>query len=245
MENLGQLLHKPFWCRAFQRKDGRRWSGWLQPVCLWNGLTELSERGSFVVLMTGDKIKILASTSAKPQYPLLLRTSCLTHLGGGISLKVHQWRKLWQFLSWLDSIFRAREIPAKLRDPSRWFSSHSSPSRHPGLKFLMWLVPGKRFSSCSALLTAPGKVQGLVVERRGFTASPLLQQGWNGRALSPHTDISWHRNVPLLHGKQSHNNYIHPQQKHWEERTQIPNYCGRSRDSQEQCLQTFWHWCSK
>lgn len=248
MENLGQLLHEPFWSRVFQGEDCRRGIGWFQPPisgCLWNGLTELSERGSFVVLMTGDKIKFLTTTSAKPQYPLLLRISYLTHLEGGISLKVHQWGKLWQFLSWLDSTFKAREIPGKLQDPSRWFSSHSSPSWHPGLKFLMWLVLGKGFSSCSALLTAPGEVQELVVERRGFTKTSPFSSSGEMPGLCPQLEISWHTNVLFLHGKHSQNNHIHPPQKHWEERTQNSNYCGRSRDSQEEWLQTPWHWSSK
>lgn len=71
-----------------------------------------------LVLMTRDKTKIFTTTSMKPQYRpspwgLMSDIPWRRNLFEGPSVKI------WHFLTWLGSVFKAREILVKLQDPSR------------------------------------------------------------------------------------------------------------------------------
>lgn len=81
------------------------------------------------------------------------------------------------------------------------------------MKFLMRLVLRKQFSSSSGSLTAPSRVQDLMIEEGGFTKSPPAYSWGETAGLCPQLVVSWNMNVYLLHGKQSQNNYKVPQQK--------------------------------
>lgn len=89
--------------------------------------------------------------------------------------------------------FQGKGNSSELQDPSRWFSSYSSPSWHPGLKFLMWLVLRKQFLPSSASLTIPIEHKTWWLRRGGSLKAPLFIAGvkWHGFVLGLWFHGSW------------------------------------------------------